>query len=166
MIHDKLNVGKITALRLNFPGPLALIVKHQSNLRARWRGLRAKRGKFSGNLARFVKGFIGFAVWQQQRFVHLLLGKRRLPPAEIGNDLRTRCKSFMRPETRRSSGRRGVPRRPVHRTGLLFHYPPAAPAAGAVEIMVESRKIWVADTQIPGFCLVIDAAHLEESKRI
>ena len=91
----------------------------------------------------------GDTIGAQQTCVHLFLSKRRLPPAEIAHRFSALREGLPRPKPGHAGQRIGVPRRPIHRTGLLLHDPSAAPVDGAVKVMV--------DVLIIGFALPDEA---------
>ena len=80
---------------------------------------------------------------QVQPGVILLLRTLGLTPAEIADNLGAMGQSLPRPEAHHARLGDGVPRRPVHRAGLLLHHPPAALAHGAIKVMVIGRDIRV-----------------------
>ena len=77
----------------------------------------------------------------------LFLPEGCLPPAKKADDFGTMSEGLQRPETRHSGKRSWIVWSPVDRTRLLFHDPPAALAAGAIEIMMEGNIVRVAGTQ-------------------
>ena len=80
--------------------------------------------------------------------MHLLLGERGLSPAEIGHHLRAMGKGLPRPSADHAGQRGWIKRGPVHRSRLLFHHPPTASPAAAIEIVVEGGDIGMALPQI------------------
>ena len=83
----------------------------------------------------------GDAIGVQQASVHLFLRERGLPPAAISRCLGALREGLPRPKPDHAGQRIGVPRRPIHRTGLLLHDPSAPPVDGAVKVMVEGLII-------------------------
>ena len=70
-----------------------------------------------------------------------------LPPAKTADHFGTMSEGLQRPETRHSGKRSRIVWSPVDRTRLLFHDPPAALAAGAIEVMMKGDIIRIAGTQ-------------------
>ena len=154
-------MGETLRLRLDLPGPLALVVINDGDPPLCGRAIKRQLGEFARDLRNFRIGRCRFAVRAQKAGMHLLLRERRLPPTEIGHDFGAMRKRFPRPKPRHAGQGIGVERRPVHRTGLLFHDPPPAMAYGTIKVMVKRRivRIALAHEEALGFFRLV--AHRE-----
>ena len=76
----------------------------------------------------------------------LFLSEGCLPPAKKADDFSAMGEGFQRPEARHSRKRSWIVWSPVDRTRLLFHDPPAASAARAIEVMMEGDIVGIAGT--------------------
>ena len=136
-------VGAVVgALRLDFGDPLRLVVVHKRHRRLFRRGQRAHRRQLSAHRFRFLPagGKLAHAGKVQPR-MELLLGERRLAPAEIADHISPVRDGFPRPEPHHAPLRHGVPRRPVHRARLLLHDPEPPAAHAPVKVVVKWRDV-------------------------
>src|ERR1700730_15997575 len=77
----------------------------------------------------------------------LFLAEWCLPPPEVAHYFCAMSKGLQRPKSHHARLGRWIVRPPVHRTWLLFHYPPPASPAGPIEIMVEGTVVRISGTE-------------------
>ena len=128
--------------------------------------LRADPGQLIGGGAHFIGGFGLGAVGPEQACMHLLLCKRRLPPAEIARQLGAMRGCLERPQRHHPRQRRRIEARPVYRPGLLLHHPPAPARAPTIKIVVEGRDVGVALAQIGLLLFGGEPELLEKAERV
>src|SRR5580704_3899195 len=98
--------------------------------------------------------------------MHLLLCKGGLTPAKITHHFGAVGEGFVGPESNHSRVRGGIISGPVDRTRLLFQDPPAAPAAGSIQIVVKSYQIRITRTKIPALMRVRSFHLAQEPERV
>ena len=117
-------------------------------------------------LANFMRGDIFATVGTQQPAMHLFLRMGKLPPAKITDELCAVRHRFERPQPHHAGQRRRIKPRPIHRTRLLFHHPPAALCTAAIEIVVKCRDVGMALAHITQLFVLGEPELLQKSQRI
>ncbi len=131
-------------LRLDLPGPFALIVVDDGDARPAHFAADADGLELFGNLLRLMVGRRGLTVGPEQPGMHLLLRRMVLPPAEIGHHLGAMRERLPGPKPRHAGEGVGIVLCPVHRPRLLLHHPPAAAAHGPIDIVLQTLRIGLA----------------------
>ena len=98
--------------------------------------------------------------------MHLLLCERRLTPTKVGDYLGSMREGFPGPRPHHPWQGRRVPRGPIHRTGLLFHDPPAPAPDTAIEVVVEGGEVRMSLPEKARFDIRIPGTLLQESEWI
>jgi hypothetical protein len=98
--------------------------------------------------------------------VHLLLGERRLSPAEVRDELGAVRHRLECPQPNHAGQRGGVARGPVHGAGLLFHHREASATAAPDEGMVERRHIRMPLARVAVLVGLVEPELLEEAERV
>ena len=153
-------------MRLDAPRPGAFIIEDQRHLCARRFDARIEHGELLRNARDVMIGVIRRGVRQQQRFMHLLLRERRLPPAKITHRLGAGGESLEGPEPHGALGGRRIPRRPIHRPRLLLHHLPSAAPACAVEIVMKRLKVRIADAHVAQLEGVVVRGAFQKAERV
>lgn len=157
---------EVAPLPVGVDRPAGFVGKEQRH-RSRRCAHRADGGEIGGGGARFMSADIIGAIGAEQPGVVRLLPERRLTPAEIADQFSTVRGGLQRPQPHHAGERGGVMRRPVHRTRLLLHHPPAlTPGTAAIEIMVERGDIGMALPRITQLVVVRKPQAFEEADRI
>ena len=154
------------ALRLDVGDPDGGVVEDQRDGRMGARCHGSEPRDVTGSGPRFVRADVVLAVGAQEAGVHLLLREGRLPPAEIGDELRAVRHRLQRPEPHHAGERRGVARGPVHGSRLLLHHREASATAAAVEVVVERRDVGMALARVAELLGVAEPELLEEAERV
>ena len=106
------------------------------------------------------------AVGPQQAGMHLFLSLGELAPPEIAHQLGSVRHCLKRPQPDHTGRGSGIEPGPVDRSRLLFHHPPAAIRASAVQIVVEGRNVGMTLPQIAAFVRLTEPELLQKPQWI
>ena len=134
----QLGIPEIGPLRLDLDAPGGFVIEHQSHRRLGGRAQRAGVAQFGRHAQGLLAARRSRAVRTVQPGMHLLLCERALPPAEIAHHFGAVRERLPAPQPHHPRLRHRVPRRPVHRAGLLLHDPEPAASDAAIEVVVKA----------------------------
>ena len=133
-------IRKLFGLRLNIDHPGRLVIVNEGDV-TNGRSFSGKQVKFLTDLVDLSTSGIRFTIGQVEAGMVLFLPERCLPPTKITHHFGAVSKGLQRPETHHAGKRGRIVRSPVDRSRLLFHYPPATPTAGAIEVVVKRSEV-------------------------
>ena len=156
----------IATLRLALHCPHTVIIEDQRHIAAATLRQRAQLRQPGAERLHFRPGRSRLVIGPVQPGVHGFLPGRRLPPAEPTHALGAMGDGFPAPKFDRAFRRCRVPRRPVHRAGLLFDHPPAPLPAGAIKAVVKGGEVRMAGAQVTRLVSGTERSLPQETDRV